>query len=162
MLHNSIGCALVVLAGASSAVAQVQGPIGESLPPIQPAAAHVLIDCPPGPGWLRLTVVDPWGRFARTSVETISEADCRAQAEVLRPALGTVLGTQVFGVCTICVQPDLNPLPKDWSCAKDGGTYMHRWQVDMWGGFHALPTEEYGNRPQCLQDAKDLVMHQEG
>ncbi len=105
------------------------------VPPTAFISAHVVYDCPEGPGWMRIVTVNVYGEKLSRNVFTGSRKDCLAQATGLRRTRGVIYSPTLIAVCSAAPH------------------YMVRWQINEWGQLVPLPHEYYKEKQECLADA---------
>ena len=126
-------------------VADAAVPANPELPPGAPPfvppqmpGAQMLFDCPEGPGYLRVTLIDIWANKHYKQVFTGSRGDCQAQAALLRKTRSVIGAPSVVAVCSA------------------QATYLVRWVAYPNGGFLNTPQTYYSKRDECLKDAAEL------
>ena len=98
---------------------------------------HVLYDCVDGPGYMRITAVNPYGQKNYKQIFTGSRQDCLAQAQPLRAHRALITVPQIIAVCTAY-------------------KYMMRWQIDPYANLVSLPQQYFSDRQECLGEATRL------
>lgn len=100
--------------------------------------AHVLYDCPQGPGWMRVTAINVYGQKTFKQVYTGSRDNCRAQAEGLFAKRSQLAVPKIIAVCSATQNT------------------LMRWMITELAQSTALPQEPMPTMEECLAAAKAL------
>ena len=97
--------------------------------------AHLVYDCAPGPGYLRITSVNVYGDKHSKQIYIGSRDTCIAQAKVLRATRSQIATTKIVATCSATQNT------------------LQRWMYDQYGRPTSLPYQQYPKMEECLADA---------
>ncbi len=100
--------------------------------------AHLLFDCPTGPGYMRIIAANVYGERNTKQIYIGSREACLAQAVELRAKRSQLATSKIVATCSVTQNT------------------LQRWLYNELAQPVALPYQQYPAMAECLADAKGL------